>query len=212
MTATAIIAGGTVVFPFGRRIVDILVRDGRVAAIGAHLAAPAGTVVIDATGLHVLPGVIDPHSHFWEAGFAARPDFADGSASAAAGGVTTTIDMPLTEPVVVNRDAFDAKVRLGERSSHVDFALHGGVTPYNLGELETMWDAGAAALKIFTCETGSRMTGVTADADLADAMAMIAGFGGLATFHAESAAILGEKSCKLPATGHRRSIRILRVA
>ena len=55
-----------------------------------------------------------------------------------------------------------------------------------------MWDAGAAALKIFTCETGSPMTGVTADADLAAAMATIAGFGGLATFHAESAAILGE--------------------
>ena len=201
MSTSVLIAGGTIVSHGGRRRADILVEDGLIAAIGGGLDRPAGTEIIDAVGLHVLPGVIDPHSHFWEAGFAARPDFTDSSASAVAGGITTTIDMPLTEPVVVDEASFRAKIALGERSSHVDFALYGGVTPDNRDDLAAMWNAGAAALKIFTCDTGSTMAGVIEDEDLAAAMATIAGFDGLAAFHAEDAARLDANFAALGAAG-----------
>ena len=74
------------------------------------------------------------------------------------------------------------KAALGERTSHVDFALYGGVSPDRLDELDGLWAAGAAAFKIFTCDTGCAMKGVIDDADLVDAMTRIARLGGLACF------------------------------
>lgn len=201
MSRSVFIANGTVVSHEGRARADILVRDGRIAAIGPDLDKPAGIETVDAEGLHILPGVIDPHSHFWEAGFAAGPDFADSSASAVAGGITTSIDMPLTEPVVIDAASLRAKAALGERTSHVDFALYGGVTPDNRDALAGMWEAGAAALKIFTCDTGSIMAGVIDDGDLAAAMATIAGFGGLAAFHAEDAPLLASNLAAIVQSG-----------
>ena len=196
-----IVSGGAVVTPGGIVRADVFVEDGVVAALARALPRESGTEVIDATGCVVLPGVIDAHSHLWEAGFASGPNFADSTASAAAGGVTTVIDMPLTTPEVLDRATFRDKVRLGEKTSHVDFALHGGVCPDNLGALEGMWRAGATALKIFTCETGCAMAGVIDDGDLRDALETIAGFGGLATFHAENDALLRRNLHRLAASG-----------
>ena len=90
-----VIRGGLVVTPRGSFAADIAVREGVIRAIGRALDMPAGTNVIDVSGLTVMPGVIDPHSHLWEAGFMSGPDFTDSTASAAAGGITTVIDMPL---------------------------------------------------------------------------------------------------------------------
>jgi allantoinase len=179
-----------IVTPSGRRRADIFVENGVIAAIGDGLEVPARAAVIDAGGLVVLPGVIDPHSHLWEAGFVSAPDFADSSASAAAGGITTLIDMPLTVPEVLDAETLRLKARLGERTSHVDFALHGGVSPHNLDALEPMWREGATAFKIFTCDTGCPMAGLVDDADLLQALRVIASFGGLATFHAENDELL----------------------
>ena len=157
--------------------------------------------IVDARDLVVLPGVIDPHSHLWEAGFVSGPDFADSTASAAAGGITTVIDMPLTVPEVLDAKILREKARLGERTSHVDFALHGGVSPHNLAELEPMWREGATAFKIFTCDTGCPMAGLIDDADLLQAMQTIAGFGGLATFHAENNELLAANLARLRQAG-----------
>src|SRR5215207_628366 len=142
MSQETIVKGGTVVTPGGRFAADILAVDGVIRAVGRGLSPSRRAEIVDARDLLVLPGVIDPHSHLWEAGFVSGPDFADSTASAAAGGITTVIDMPLTTPEVLDRDSFQAKVRLGEATSHVDFALHGGVGPDNLQALEGMWRAG----------------------------------------------------------------------
>lgn len=189
MTAT-LVSGGTVVTADGRVDADILVDGGIIAAIGRGLAPPAGATVIDVRGLVVLPGIIDPHSHLWEAGFMSGPDFADSTASAAAGGVTTIIEMPLTVPEVLDTATFEGKAALGERTSHVDFALYGGVSPDHFADLPGLWHAGAAAYKIFTCDTGCAMKGVIDDADLVEALTIIASVGGLATFHAENDELL----------------------
>ena len=179
------LSGGVLVTRDGRRRVDLLAIDGRIAAIGSELELPPDTVRLDVQGLCVLPGVIDPHTHFWEDGFAAAPDFRDGSLSAVCGGITTVIDMPLTEPCVLDLPTLRDKIALGVRTSRVDFALFGGASPTNGDMLEPLWRAGVVGLKIFTCATGCAMQGVTRDADLHDTLARIARFGGLASLHAE---------------------------
>lgn len=185
MTAPLHLSGGVLATRDGRRRVDLLAIDGRIAAIGHALELPPDTIRLDLDGLTILPGVIDPHTHFWEDGFAAAPDFRDGSLSAVCGGITTIIDMPLTEPCVLDLDTLHDKIDLGRRTSRVDFALFGGACPDNRDRLASLWQAGVAGLKIFTCATGCAMEGVTRDVDLHDVLARIAAFGGLACLHAE---------------------------
>ena len=184
--SSVLIRGGLIVSPRQSIRADILVKDGVIAAIGRDLPVNSAARTIDVGGLTVLPGVIDPHSHLWESGFMSDPDFADSTASAVAGGITTIIDMPLTVPEVLDAETFNEKARLGERTSHTDFALHAGVSPDNLTGLAEMWQEGCTAFKIFTCETGCPMAGLTNDYDLSEALRVIGSFNGLAAFHAEN--------------------------
>ena len=186
MNRSIIIRGGIVATPQQSRRADILVRDGVIAAIGDGLPVGSDSRIIDVGGLTILPGIIDPHSHLWEAGFMSDPDFADSTASAVAGGITTLIDMPLTVPEVLDVGTFREKAALGLRTSHTDFALHAGVSPDNLSGLEAMWREGCTAFKIFTCDTGCPMAGLTNDYDLSEAIRIIGSFNGLASFHAEN--------------------------
>lgn len=201
MNRNCLVKGGTLVTRDGIFAGDVLVRDGVIAAIGQRLAVEADMDIVDARGLHVLPGVVDPHSHLWEAGFLSGPDFEDSTASAVAGGITTIVEMPLTTPEVLDIGTFRGKVEIGLKTSYVDFALHGGVRPSNLGELEAMWQAGATAFKIFTCDTGCAMAGVINDADLLEALTTIARFGGLATFHAENDELLVANRARIDRDG-----------
>ncbi|MFB6070721.1 MAG: dihydroorotase [Halanaeroarchaeum sp.] len=99
--------------------------DGRIDAVGTDLR---GETLVDASGLRLLPGMIDAHVHFREPGFSHKETWATGSRSAAAGGVTTVVDQPNTDPPTVTGDAFDEKAALA-RASLVDYGLNGGVTP-----------------------------------------------------------------------------------
>jgi dihydroorotase-like cyclic amidohydrolase len=109
--------------------------------------------------------------------------------------------MPLTVPEVLDAGTLVQKARLGERTSHVDFALHGGVSPDKLASLEGMWLEGCTAFKIFTCETHCPMAGVIDDADLVEALTIIARLRGLATFHAENNELLVANLARLRAEG-----------
>jgi allantoinase len=201
MSSSILVKGGTLVTHEGMLAADIEVREGVIVAVGSKLEATGDAKIFDATGLHVLPGVIDPHSHLWEAGFLSGPDFEDSTASAVAGGITTIVEMPLTTPEVLDLATFRSKVDIGRRTSHVDFALYAGVRPSNLSELKPMWDAGAAAFKIFTCDTGCAMHGVINDSDLLAALQTIAGFGGLASFHAENDELLVANRARIDREG-----------
>lgn len=99
-----LIKGGQVVDP-GRvnGPADVLIEQGKIAAVGANLAAPEGSTVIDAKGLLVLPGFVDLHVHFREPGFEYKETIQSGSASAVAGGFTTVCAMPNTKPVNDNQ-------------------------------------------------------------------------------------------------------------
>ncbi len=106
--------------------VDIKVEDGVIKAIGE---LPEDGQVIDASGLWILPGGIDPHVHFDDPGYTDREDFYHGTAAAAAGGITTVIDMPCTSiPEVTSLDNLKRKLDVIQKKAVVDFGLHGGVS------------------------------------------------------------------------------------
>ncbi len=185
---SVLVRGGTVVTASGRSRTDVRIVNGRIAEVGPDLD-PNGQIV-DAGGLHVLPGILDSHHHQWEPGLASRPDFRDDTASAAAGGITTILDHPLTPPEVLDGRRFRDKLRLGERTSFVDFALHGGASPDRLDGLVEQWNAGATGFKIFTCETGVPMGGFVNPADRLAVMQQIASLHAIALVHAEDQVIL----------------------
>jgi allantoinase len=192
--------GGEVVTPDGVRSLDIRVGEGRIAELGAGLGVE-GDRIVDVDGLVVMPGAIDPHGHQWEPGCTPEPDFAEVTASAAVGGVTTFLDHPLTPPVVVERRTFEDKVALGERTAIVDFGLHGGASSSHLDGLAELWDAGATGIKIFTCPTRTALDGLDDPDRLREAFERIAAFGGLALVHAEDAPTLDRCRAELEAAG-----------
>lgn len=184
-----VIRGGMVVVPDGPVRADIRVTDGRISEIGPDLRA-GGATVVDAGGLHILPGAIDGHGHQWEPGFTTSPDFVDTTASAAVGGVTTLLDHPLTPPVVLDRRGFEAKAALGAATSLIDFGLHAGVAPDRLDELPGVWAAGATGIKVFTCETGTALDGFDDPDRCAELFGRLGAIGARALVHGEDAASL----------------------
>ncbi|MFB6096311.1 MAG: dihydroorotase [Haloferacaceae archaeon] len=112
----------------GRRR-DVRVDGERIAAVDRDLVPAATEQVVDAAGKRLLPGAIDVHVHFRQPGFAHKETWATGSRSAAAGGVTTVVDQPNTDPPTTTGAAFDEKARLAAEGSLVDFGINGGVTP-----------------------------------------------------------------------------------
>jgi dihydroorotase len=148
-TFDAIFRGGTVVTPERTGVADIGVRGGKIAAVGGLGAASAGDVV-DCTGLHVLPGVIDTQVHFREPGAEHKEDLESGSRSAVMGGVTAVFEMPNTRPATTSADALADKVRRATGRMHCDFAFFVGGTRENaaiVAELERL--PGAAGIKVF---------------------------------------------------------------
>jgi allantoinase len=126
-----IIRSGLLALPGERdfRRASLRIRSERVTEIAEGLEPTSGEEVVDASGLQVFPGAIDPHVHFDEPGFTSREDFRHGSSEAARGGVTTVIDMPCTSlPPVINLAALENKLAHISKSALVDYALYGGVS------------------------------------------------------------------------------------
>ncbi len=147
-----VVTGGTVVAHDGSRQLDIGVSGGRVVAVGHHLAT-VGTRVVDASGLLVLPGLIDMHVHLREPGMTEKEDFASGTCAAAAGGVTTVVDMPNTVPPVSTAQRFRDKLDLVRGKAYVDFGLYGMLDHDNADQIGPMADLGAMGFKLFMGQT-----------------------------------------------------------
>jgi len=148
-TYDLIVRGGVVVNQDGVGARDLGVRDGRIAAIGDLGQADAGEVV-DARGLHVLPGVIDSHVHFREPGAEHKEDLETGSRAAVMGGVTAIFEMPNSKPETTNAAALADKLRRAAGRMHCDHAFWVGATHDNIAdiaELERL--PGAAGIKVF---------------------------------------------------------------
>ncbi len=155
-TFDLIFRGGTVANQDGVHRADLAVRDGKVAALGDLSRASAGEVV-DCTGLHLLPGVIDTQVHFREPGPTHKEDLETGSLSAVMGGVTGVFEMPNTDPLTVTAEALADKLARAKGRMHCDHAFFIGGTHENamdLPELERL--PGCAGVKVFMgSSTGS---------------------------------------------------------
>jgi allantoinase len=112
---------------------DVRIEGERITAISGHLEPKAGEAEVDASGLELFPGAIDPHVHFNEPGFTHREDFSHGSMAAARGGVTTVIDMPCTSlPPVTTVANLKEKLAVMGQHSVVDYALFAGIAGNHL--------------------------------------------------------------------------------
>jgi allantoinase len=184
-----VIRGGTVILPTGARPADIAVSSGVITAIGSEVRD--GADVIDATDRVVLPGVVDAHDHFNERGRAAWVGWEAGTRGAAAGGVTTVLEMPLNaHPPTTTAAAFDAKVAIASQKALVDFGLWGGLVPDNLADLETLHHRGVVGFKAFMSDSGIDDFHRVPDGILAIGLKTTARLGALVGVHAESQPLL----------------------
>lgn len=110
------------------RITDVRIRNGKIVEVARGLDPKSEERQLDAAGKLLLPGAIDVHVHFREPGFTHKDDWQSGSRSAAAGGVTTVVDQPNTDPPTIDGEAFDRKAERAA-DAYVDYGINGGVTP-----------------------------------------------------------------------------------
>ena len=143
-----VIRDGYIVSPQGVTRASIYVSGGKIAAFGEKFDI-RGVDVVDASGMYVFPGFVDEHVHFREPGYEWKEDFSTGSAAAAAGGVTTVLEMPNTVPPVADASTLRKKAELVRGKSWVDYGLYGVLTDQSLNNLEEMLEAGAVGFKAF---------------------------------------------------------------
>lgn len=143
-----ILKNGIAVLPGFTGAADIGVRDGRIASIGG--AGGRAAEIIDCTGLHILPGVIDTQVHFREPGNEHKEDLHTGTMAAAAGGVTAVFEMPNTNPLTTTPDAMADKMKRAYGRAFVDYAFYLGGTAENAAKLAE-WESlpGVCGIKIF---------------------------------------------------------------
>jgi allantoinase len=178
------------------------VRGGKIAAL--FVDAPDGPAEeqIDAHGRLVLPGLVDVHVHFNDPGRADWEGFDCGSMGAAAGGVTTVVDMPLNNmPAAVDGPILAAKRAALSDRSVVDYLLWGGLVTDNAATLAAQDTAGAAAYKAFMSNSGIDDFPAVTDGVLLDGLRHAAQVGKLVAVHAESEALTAHLTRQIRATG-----------
>ncbi|HZZ88797.1 MAG TPA: dihydroorotase [Caulobacteraceae bacterium] len=184
-----IVRGGEVANHAGRGLADVGVRAGRIAAIGDLAQASTGEV-FDATGLTVLPGVIDTQVHFREPGMDWKEDLESGSRAAVLGGVTAVFEMPNTDPPTSNRAALDDKLARARGRMHCDHAFYAGSTHENAAYLaDVEATPGCCGVKTFM---GSSTGSLLVDDD-AGVEAVLRAVRRRAAFHSEDEARLRER-------------------
>jgi allantoinase len=189
-----------VITPGGERPATVLIRDGLIVRLADYQDAPDGAVTV-ADGDVLLPGLVDSHVHVNEPGRTEWEGFATATAAAAAGGVTTIVDMPLNSiPPTVTVAALREKQAAAAGQLAVDVAFWGGAVPGNVADLRPLHQAGVAGFKCFLLPSGSGEFPSLGPGELAAAMTAIAGFGGLLIAHAEDPAVIAAAP---PAHGRR---------
>src|SRR5262245_946937 len=178
--------GRAVYTPDGIRPAAVLVRGEQIAAVVDYDDVPAGMRVEDAGENLVLPGLVDTHVHINEPGRTDWEGFETATRAAAAGGITTLIDMPLnSSPVTTTVDALRQKQEAAAGKIWVDVGFHGGVVPGNAEHIEPLIAAGVCAFKAFLCPSGIDEFPAASEADLRAVMPILAKAGIPLFVHAE---------------------------
>ncbi len=159
---------------------------GKIVAIEPYDSpSPAGRVV-DAGNAVIMPGIVDTHAHINDPGRAEWEGFETATQAAAAGGVTTVVDMPLNSiPPTTTLAGLEAKLKAAQGHCWIDYGFWGGIIPGNEGELEKLAEAGALGFKAFMIQSGVDEFPMVTDKDLARAMPILARLGVPLLAHAE---------------------------
>ncbi|KQS60864.1 allantoinase [Geodermatophilus sp. Leaf369] len=154
LPADLVVRARRVVLPDGERPAAVHVRDGRIAAVTAFEDAPAGATTL-AEDEVLIPGLVDSHVHVNEPGRTAWEGFASAARAAAAGGVTTVVDMPLNSiPPTTSVGALEVKRAVAAGQVSVDVAFWGGAVPDNADEFAPMLAEGVVGFKCFLLDSG----------------------------------------------------------
>ncbi|HYP21148.1 MAG TPA: allantoinase AllB, partial [Chloroflexia bacterium] len=181
-----IIRNGTLVTPEDTFRADVAIAGEQIAEVAPSVEGTSRSE-LDASGLHVLPGVIDAHLHFNEPGRTEWEGFATGSMSLAAGGTTTYFDMPLnSHPPTIDAAAFDLKCEAARAASLVDFGLWGGLVPGSIGNMEELAARGVVGFKAFMSNSGIEDFQASDDLTLYEGMREAARLGCIVAVHAEN--------------------------
>jgi dihydroorotase len=131
------------------RDADVLIEDERIAQINSSLVAPEGASVIDLAGKYLMPGMIDDQVHFREPGMTHKADLATESAAAAAGGITSFMDMPNVNPQTISRTALRDKYEIAENRCTSNYGFYLGATNNNIEEIKALTIGEGAGIKAF---------------------------------------------------------------
>ncbi len=176
------------ILPDGEHPCAIAIAGGQIAAVEAlphHLATRRTVSLSD--DVVVLPGIVDSHVHICEPGNTDWEGFATATLAAAAGGITTLVDMPLDSiPTTIDVAALEAKRKAAEGQCHVDVGFWGGAVPGNLGELAALREAGVLGFKCFLVDSGSDQFPPVNAAEMEQALGALAGLDVPLLVHAES--------------------------
>src|SRR5271166_3959055 len=179
------------VLPEGTRAAAVAVTGPAIAAIAGYAEPLDAASDVDLGDLALLPGLVDTHVHVNEPGRTEWEGFATATRAAAAGGVTTLVEMPLNSiPAVTSVIGYREKLAATAGKLSVDVGFWGGVVPGNTAELRPLWEAGVFGFKCFLAPSGVAEFEHVSEADLRKAMPALARLGAPLLVHAESPAHL----------------------
>lgn len=184
MASTLILRSERVVTPEGMRPAAVHISQGRIERVSPPEEAPE--TAIDCGDLVVMPGMVDTHVHINEPGRTDWEGFETATRSAAAGGITTLVDMPLNSiPATTTREALRAKIAAAHGKAYVDVGFWGGVVPGNMDELQGLVEDGILGFKAFLVPSGVDEFQHVGEADLREAMPALKRHGAGLLVHAE---------------------------
>src|SRR5216683_4445799 len=166
-----IVRGKRVITPEDERPAAIHIRDGVIDAVRDFGDVPSGIPIRDAGNSAVMPGIVDTHVHINEPGRTEWEGFSTATRAAAAGGVTTLIEMPLNSiPATTTAAGFREKIMSAAGQLCVDIGFWGGVVPSNTAELRPLWEAGVFGFKCFLVPSGVEEFANVTESDLRTAL------------------------------------------
>lgn len=196
-----VVANGMVAADYGVFGAHVVIDGERIESVTTDDSVlESADELIDARGLVILPGAIDPHAHFEDPGHTEREDFTTGTMAAAAGGISTVIEHPLTYPPVTTVDLYREKREMASGKVVVDFGLWGALTAPSLEHMDAQWREGAAGFKAFMPESDPSYPNVSDD-EFLHGMTTAQRLGALVLVHAESDALLRANRARLRREG-----------
>ena len=202
------VRGRRVITPEEERPAAIHIRAGTITAVSGFNEIPAGCAVHEAGDFIVMPGIVDTHVHINEPGRTEWEGFSSATRAAAAGGITTLVEMPLNSiPATTTAAAYREKLAAASGKLWVDVGFWGGVVPGNVSELRPLWEAGVFGFKCFLVPSGVEEFARVSEADLCLVFPELVALGAPLLAHAEVPGPIDEALKKLPQSPSRNYAR-----